>query len=370
MGKLDIEVVKSTLDATLPNCWLPLEAVLSTVGAAMLKDVDHCVGLILVGQPGGRKSTTLELLGSDEPFLRIYTFTPASFVSHDATKKPAQLAKIDLLPQVTYKIMIIPEMAPLFGQRQEDLLADIATLTAVMDGKGYKRHTAVHGLRGYEGDYRFSMIAATTPLEHRAWQALGRLSSRWIFYTLEPASTALKDLSEDFGTNKRLCQLYVQGFLSGFWQGYAEVRWNRKGDDPNLLQQLAQSAVIISHWRGLVPKQDHHGYNPPVIEAPDRLRETLYALARGHALVYGRQQLTQADVDFIVYLNETNMPEDRLRIFRLFGQGPEALKKSIIQADVARALGCSKDKADRVLSQLVDLGVLSRDELLQYSRVV
>ena len=372
MGKLDINSVKYAVEANIPDCWLPLEAVLSAVGAAMLKDIDHCIGLILVAEPGGRKSTTLELLGSDEPIIRIYNFSPASFVSHNAAKSSKQLEGVDLLPKIKHRIMLVPELAPLFGQRYEDLVSDIAIFTAVMDGKGYSSSSGVHGIRRYEGDFRFSLIAATTPLERRAWQALGKLSSRWIFYRLPEASTEYKSLAQDFIASKDLCKEFVGAFIKDFWKGYATVDWNRSDDDEELGRQLNQSAVAMSKWRGLMPRQEYGaGYNPPIIEAPDRLRETLYALARGHAQLYGRQQLNQQDVDFIISINETNMPEDRLRVFLAF---KEAYRESIARGskpkdihaegisitESARFIGCKPDKAHSVMDELIDLGVVRK----------
>lgn len=389
MNKITIEQVKFTVDANLPECWLSLEAVLSAIGAAMLRDVDHCIGLIIVGEPGGRKSTTLELIGSNEPIFRIHKFSPASFVSHNAARKPEQLVQIDLLPKIKHKIMVIPELAPLFGQRYEDLVSDIAILTAVMDGKGYWSSSGVHGLRGYENDYRFSMIAATTPLERRGWQVLGKLSSRWIFYRLPEASTEYKSLAHDFTAEKSICKAFVGAFVADFWQGYGSVNWNRPGDDETLGRQLNQSAVVISKWRGLVPRQEWGaGYNPPVVEAPDRSRETLYALARGHALLYGRKQLTQGDVDFVVRINETNMPEDRLRVFTVFrkahrnyvargGDPNDITAEGIGLREAARAIGCHPDKAHSVLDELIalevirkgkDTGVTTREQV--YYRIV
>ena len=97
-----IQQVEAVVRRELPGCWLSLEACLSVIGAAMLKDVHHCIGLILVGEPGGRKGTTLSMLGSEEPIYRCDDFTPASFVSADATKTNEQLSRIDLLPQIRH----------------------------------------------------------------------------------------------------------------------------------------------------------------------------------------------------------------------------------------------------------------------------
>jgi hypothetical protein len=258
---------------------------------------------------------------------------------------------------------------------------DIGILTAVMDGKGYISQSGSHGRRGYEGEYRFNMIAATTPPEHRVWQALGKLSSRWIFYRLEPASNSFKDLREDFIEKKRTCQTVVQGFNRDFWKGFGSVSWDRTKDAEVWGTLLNWSAIAMCQWRGLIPRQDFIGYNPPLIEAPDRLRETLYALARGHALLWGREQIDWNDVNFVIYVNQTNMPEDRLRVFRALdyaytkyvrdGGDPEKLFDiGISLSEAARAIGCSEDKAERVLRELVDLGVVRQNMSQRYCRAV
>jgi hypothetical protein len=137
---IQIEQVQKVVLQNLPECWAPLEACLSTIGAAMLKDIYHCIRLILVGAPGGRKTTTIGLLGKGDPLKKLDTFTPASFVSHDASKNEASLKKIDLLPQIRHKIMVIPELSPLFTQRYEDLTKDIGILTAISDSyNGWQR---------------------------------------------------------------------------------------------------------------------------------------------------------------------------------------------------------------------------------------
>jgi len=102
-----IQEVEAVVKRELPDCWPPLEACLSVIGAAMLKDVYHCIGLILVGPPGGRKGTTSSMLGSNAPIYRLDDFTPASFVSADATKTEEQLSQIDLLPQIKHRILVV-----------------------------------------------------------------------------------------------------------------------------------------------------------------------------------------------------------------------------------------------------------------------
>lgn len=369
---ITIQQVEAVVRRELPDCWPPLEACLSVIGAAQLKDVYHCIGLILVGSPGGRKGTTLSMLGSNNPIYRLDDFTPASFVSADATRTEEELAEIDLLPQIKHKILVVDELAPMFSKRYEDLITNIGIITKVMDGKGYIRATGTHGQRGYDGDYRFNMIGGTTPPENRVWHALGKLSSRWIFYNLGKASLS-DDIRRDYGAALAECSRVVQQFLRKFWRGYAVLDWDRSQDDETWALLLRTSADTTCRWRGLIQRQDVTGYNPPLIETPSRLRETLYALARGHALLWGRQQLDWDDVNFAIDINKTNMPEDRYRVSRAFkesieehvekgGSYEQMFDIGLGLREAARAIECSTDRAKDVLKEIEDLGVIRKDE--------
>jgi hypothetical protein len=377
---ITIQRVEAVVRRELPDCWLPLEACLSVIGAGMLKDVHHCIGLILVGQPGGRKGTTLSMLGSNDPIYRLDDFTPASFVSADATKTNEQLARIDLLPQIRHKILVVDELAPMFSKRYEDLIASIGIITKVMDGKGYFRATGTHGRRGYEGDYRFNMICGTTPPEHRVWQALGKLSSRWIFYNLGEASLS-GDIRRDYGIALAECSSVVVQFIERFWQGYATQDWDRSQDDESLAEWLRWSADATCRWRGLIQRQDSTGYNPPLVETPSRLRETLYALARGHALLWGRQNVDWEDVIFAIDINQTNMPEDRYRLLKAYnnlvlehirngGSYNDTSEFGLGVREAGRAIGCSPAKALYVLKEMEDLGIMYKDDSAKWFRAV
>lgn len=377
---VNIEQVREQVQEDLPDCWLPLEACLSLTAARQLKDLDHCVGLIIVGPSGGAKSTTLELLGRKDPIVVRDNFTPASFVSHDASKSEEELRKIDLLPQLKGKIFVLPEMVTLFDQRKENLMENLAIFTRIMDGRGYSRHSGTHGVREYEGDYRFNFIGATTPISPSVWDALGKLGSRWMFYHLEQKEgdldESLSRMRTDFREKKERCGELAQGFIHQIWRGLDTLEWDREKDEEDFQLLLALHARIIAQWRGLVLKQDATGYNPVQIEKEDRLRESIYALARGHAIVYGRNQLDWPDVDFATCIIQTNMPFDRLRVFRAFEEAKRCVSPenrdtvALTKNQIKNAMGCSDDLAQRVIGELLALGVIGTDGHGRYRQII
>ena len=64
-------------------------------------------------------------------------FTPSALVSHNAGASKEQLAEIDMLPHWKNKFVLLPEMAPIFTKREEDLMHLLGILTRFLDGQGY-----------------------------------------------------------------------------------------------------------------------------------------------------------------------------------------------------------------------------------------
>ncbi len=135
---------------------------------------------------------------------------------------------------------------------------------------------------------------------------------------MEEATGKGFDLREDFGSKKALCEAVIQPFIKDLWRGFASVPWNRAGDNEDLTTLLKQSAQLICKWRGITLRPDATGYNPVLTEVPYRLTETLYALARGHALLWDRTQIEEEDAFFAIEVNNGNMPEDRARLYKAF----------------------------------------------------
>ena len=155
-----------------------VEACLANVCALLLQDLSNCPALVLIGPPSTIKTTALDFLDANLIGDLIYesdNFTPASFVSHAANVTKDNLREIDLLPKLKGKVLVSKDLSPIFSKREEDLQQQIGILTRVLDGRGYQSDSGVHGKRGYQGDYRFAFLAATTPPDSKVWKVMSRL---------------------------------------------------------------------------------------------------------------------------------------------------------------------------------------------------
>lgn len=367
ISKLDL--VKETIQKNFPDDPEVLEgtlAAMSVIACLLLSDLPHCIGLNFSGPPSSHKTTVLDFFEGLDFVYRSDRFTPKAFVSHYAGVSKKALEQVDLLPKIRHKCILVSELAPIFNARREELVDNIGILTRVFDGRGYLPDSGVHGQRGYTGDYRFVWLGATTPLPYSAWQIMGKLGSRWVFFDMTGKTKTESQLT-DMLTGKaylqkiKECRSSVKEYMNSLWQrngGFGGVIWDMEADSKDLVAQIARMASSIAKWRGILQPNDESGYNPPQIEQPERLGAILYCIARGRALVFGRRNLEHEDVKALESIAYSSMPEDRRRIC-------QALKKHsrLDASQIMNIVRCAKPTAISIMKQLNILGVVSFSEV-------
>ena len=151
----------------------------------------HPLAVILVGGPSSGKTTLLMPFtkGQDgsklkTETLRVDDFSAASLVSHAANKTEEQLAKIDLLPKLKNRCVIVKEMAPVFTGNEEELLRKFGIFASILDGEGYTSSKGTHGQRGYTDPILFSLLGAVTPnvLSRKVTKSLDAVGPRFCFW--------------------------------------------------------------------------------------------------------------------------------------------------------------------------------------------
>ena len=144
--------------------------------------------------------------------------------------------------------------------------------------------------------------------------------------------------------------------MESMWEtngGFHGVRWDAEADSHELLVQIGELASAAAKWRGVIQRADDSGHNPPQIEQPERLAATFYCLARGFALINGRRELIDHDIEMLRPIAYSSIPEDRRRIYG-------ALRRSdmLTTNAVSGLLECSDVKAASVMRELKALGVV------------
>lgn len=376
-AEITIDELRTIVETNFPNRWRETEACLSVIATLLLEDIVNPTGLNLIGPPAAEKTTVLSFFyGLNEITYKTDQFTPKAFVTHSAQVKAENLAKIDLLPRIKAKCMIVPELAPIFGKRKEDLLENISILTRVFDGEGYSSDSGARGRRGYEGDYMFSWLGASTPLEGNVWRVMGKLGSRWLFLNMPEGNTKKQELKENITSgvtykNKRdICRNAVCRFLKQLWHkkgGFRGVAWDNSNESDEVIDKIASIAQILVRLRGTLTVYQERGYNReeeynyriPIIEKPHRAMSILYNLVRGRAIIYGRTQTDASDIPMIKEIAFSSMPDDRRKAFQaLIRQGGRLSTRGVIDE-----LNCSKHTALKIMEtiKILKIVVIGKD---------
>lgn len=307
---IEIEDWRPVIYKNFPELAQSAEICLSVVAQLLIHDVRNPFALVLVDSAASGKTITLNFFDGIQEFTYSSdNFTPASLVSQAAHKKTKDLSNIDMLPRIRWKTLIVREMATIFSEKEDDLRHKLGILTRVLDGEGITVDSGVHGQRGYQGDYLFMFLGASTPLPIRVWKVMGDFGHRLFFLSLntkkqsvEDGITQLEDL--DYKRREHLCKRVTHSFLRTLWNKYPDgVVWEKEKDDRDAYRWLARLAHFLAQYRGGIKiydsereKGDQFSYTVPEFEKPRRILQCLYNLTKGHALIEGRLHIEMADL--------------------------------------------------------------------------
>lgn len=99
-----------------------------------------------------------------------------------------------------------------------------------------------------------------------------------------------------------------------------KMKWDRGKDDSQAKQCIAELAVLLSHLRCDVKtwrEGSDIGFSASLPEHPQRAAEILFNLAKGHALLYGRNFVTMEDIPIVVKTVLSTAEIDRVKVFSL-----------------------------------------------------
>jgi hypothetical protein len=368
----NLEQLKEIIIKHFPTLWDDTKACLSTACSLSLKNLNGCPSLNLVGNPSGEKTTALSFFYGHEISYISDDFTPRAFVSHAANVKEKNLEKVDLLPKIKNKLLVTPELAPLFEASKDKLLDNFSMLTRVLDGEGLHRDTGMHGHRGYSGDYKFAWLGATTPLRHGVWQIMGKLGNRLFFKHMESKDRTDDDYLEmftgdlEYEEKVRICRGAVRSYLDNYFSKYPlrTVRWTNQ-QDIFIMQKIIRYAKLLSKLRGSLvawrssEEKTEYEYTFPIIEEPPRAINALRNFARGHALIHGRNYLKEEDLKLVKSVCLSSMPHDRYKFLQLIAKHEGKLSTEIIQEELA----CSDETARKTMKIFEVLGVVDIKKL-------
>jgi hypothetical protein len=299
-------LLNTVKENNIGSLWTPLEFTLSIKCILNIRDITLPFAGIILGAPSTLKTVSLIMLNKWPQTFYTDNFTPPALVSHNTGVPKEQLPEIDMLPHWKNKLVLLPEMAPTFTKREEDLMHLLGILTRVLDGQGYISNSGAHGQRGYNEKIMFTLAGASVEIPHRVYKVLGYLGPKLYFLrpdkeTEENEDDSLASLRESFTNKEQKVQSALFDYLK--WldirpdmetdkeSSLQKINWDYSSDDENALRYIIKLADLLACLRGVAETWEprgtqgsDYGYTIPIIEHPSRARTQLYNLARGHAL--------------------------------------------------------------------------------------
>jgi len=171
-------IMREITERHFPHAWDGIDFTLSVL---RILNIDECTlpfaGIVLA-RSGGNKTLSSGML---IPWPHVYytrKFTAKAFVSHNTAVAAKDLEKIDMLPKIRFKMLLTPELAPIFSANEDELLETIGIITSVLDGKGYTSDSGAHGQRGYFGNYMFVWVGAAVDIPYRVHKLFSSLGPK------------------------------------------------------------------------------------------------------------------------------------------------------------------------------------------------
>ena len=392
---------------------LELDFILAIKSILNIEDITLPFMGIVFAAPSSMKTKVIEILRKWYYSYFIDKFTAKSFVSHSATVAKEKLKKVDLLPRIKDKIVLTPELSPLFTGKEEDTKEQFGIITRLLDGNGLETESGVHGKRGYHGDYMFTWIGAAVDIPHSVYKFLSTIGFKIYFLRLPRSNVTTDDLvdqilsEKSFNEKMRDIEKILLDYLNWFeiyplsigFHNVAKVEWDKTKDDRKAIKIIAQLAILLAHLRGNVvvykssDREDfiplttvlpvasviggekvgvNNNYNSttttysegfihslPIIEDPSRANQQLYNLARGHALSYGRNYITEDDISLIIKVVLSTASIERVLILDLL----IANKGTLTTSQITTAMRMSNNTAKRTMTEFKGLELATMERI-------
>lgn len=370
LGPVEIDQWRRGIESNFPDLRRAAETCLSVVCQLLIHEITNPFALVLIDAPSSGKTIVIDMFdGINGVTYSTDAFSPSAFVTHVAGRTKQQLEKIDLLPRIRHKALLIREMAVMMSDNDDALRQRLGQLTRVLDGDGYMTESGVHGQRGYKGDYMFTILAASTPFPRRVWELMSGLGHRLFFLGLHTPEKKASELmmhigdggGASFKEKQKYCRALTEDRIKTIWSMNPRgIDWDYAKDDMETKMIITELALFLRRFRGEIKaytERDDDGKEitgtRPEIEDPSRINICLYNLARGHAVACGRNYVQWEDIDCVLTVALDTAPHPRPALLKalLCSAGSLTIK------EVEKAIEMGTQNAKKEMFKFVKLGL-------------
>jgi hypothetical protein len=274
---------------------------------------------MLVGPPGSMKT---ELLTGMERLDKVHfvdqitanTFISGHIVEGRQTNPPGLLHRVG-----TSAILVYPDFSTILAMKQDAKAGILADMRRIYDGQLRKEYGTANNLKGREWRGRITFAVAATgdvDAHYSIFQSLGErfVMIRWS--RPDGLQAALTAMNQDRATAKQ----ELQAVICSLFAGLSSIK-------PSLSEELQHRVAALAD---LVTRARTHiarsGYTKQMLydpepEAPTRLSQQLAQLAKGSALLDGRDEVSEDDYAIVKRVAFDCIPTIRRRLIEAVMSG-------------------------------------------------
>ena len=130
-----------------PEAWPFLEFCLAVKSILNIEDITLPFMGVILSAPASMKTMIIQLFRKYPGSFYSDNFTANSLVSHNSALTEEQLQQIDMLPKMKDKLILTPELAPIFTSKEDDLQKILGIITRILDGHGFESDSGAQGHR-------------------------------------------------------------------------------------------------------------------------------------------------------------------------------------------------------------------------------
>jgi hypothetical protein len=225
------------------------------------------------------------------------------------------------------------------------------------------------------------MGSAAVDIPYRVYKILNNLGHRLCYYRLHFKDESLQDLTEyaaeqeDFNDKKGRIQSALFDYLKWFEIGSFElepdannnkkVKWDYSKNDKEALKIIAGMGDLLSYLRCVAKvyitddsQGSNYSYTISPREVPRRAIKVLTNLARGHAILEGRNHITMKDIPIVAKTATDSAQVERVSLFSLL----IANKGKLTTSQILESLTVARKTALRTMTEFHTIGLASIED--------
>ena len=351
------------------NTWSYFEACMSAVCTLFLKNNKNPLGLIIIGASSGSKTSILNMFKHLPNDLTHYTdkFTPASFLTQATNVKKEDLKKIDLIEKLPNRILLVPDLVPMFSKKENELRESLSMLTRVLDGQGLSNDGGVQGHREFNKECIFVMLGAIVNLTKSNIKMISNMGTRLLFIRMEQIKTtdfitdeliAQIDNMDTFIKNDKALQDMIYKYFEYLLKkhdGLRTIMW-KNNHNKNITKNLALIAELVSKLRAYY---DNEKGMLCQYEKPYRVLHQLDNLIKGRAIMHDRNNTHTSDLKLAIDVGLSSVLECRGEIVKaLINNNPNHLTLK----EIVKLTSYRDTKVREELNNLTELSIVYKTQ--------